>query len=217
MAPDPALTVREIAALAGVPKAAVDKAIETEVLRAALVPSDDGVNRRRLPARAVAYFAALEASGLADLPVRHKRRLWEAMGQEGNGEDGGDGLPEAVEFAPRRPGSRSGVWQGHRCGAALGLPRRSGPAHQVRPPTSWAAPPVIRGTRGLGPRRAGAARRRGARRGADGGLSGCAARGVRGGSSLRPHPSAAGPARRAALAARERGAPALENAGPRAV
>lgn len=51
LSPTPGLTVRETAALAGVPKAAVDKVIETEVLRATLVASEDGVARRRLPSR----------------------------------------------------------------------------------------------------------------------------------------------------------------------
>lgn len=146
MTPDSALTVRETAALAGVPKAAVDKAIETEVLRAALEPSDDGVARRRLPARAVAYFAALEASGLADLPVRHKRRLWEAMGQVGGRTEAGDErLPEAVEFAP---GARLEVGRlaGEPLRAALAY-RDARDRHVVCDPDILGGTPVIRGTR----------------------------------------------------------------------
>ena len=145
MIPDSTLTVRETAALAGVPKAAVDKAIETEVLRAALGPSDDGVTRRRLPARAVAYFAALEVSGLADLPVRHKRRLWEAMGQ-GTGDGPADvHLPDAVEFAP---GARLDV------GRLAGEPLRAALAYRdardryvACDPDILGGTPVIRGTR----------------------------------------------------------------------
>ena len=146
MTPDSALTVRETAALAGVPKAAVDKAIETEVLRAALGPSEDGVARRRLPPRAVAYFAALEASGLADLPVRHKRRLWEAMGQGGSCTDAGDErLPEAVEFAP---GARLEVGRlaGGPLRAALAY-RDARDRHVVCDPDILGGTPVIRGTR----------------------------------------------------------------------
>lgn len=145
MTPDSALTVRETAALAGVPKAAVDKAIETEVLRAALGPSENGVNRRRLPARAVAYFAALEASGLADLPVRHKRRLWEAIGQGAGDEDVGDGLPDAVEFAP---GARLEVGRlaGGPLRAALAY-RDARDRHVVCDPDILGGTPVIRGTR----------------------------------------------------------------------
>ena len=145
MTPDSALTVRETAALAGVPKAAVDKAIETEVLRAALGPSEDGVPRRRLPARAVAYFAALEASGLADLPVRHKRRLWEAMGQGTGDEDVGGGLPDAVEFAP---GARLEVGRlaGGPLRAALAY-RDARDRHITCDPDILGGTPVIRGTR----------------------------------------------------------------------
>ena len=147
MIPDPALTVRETAALAGVSKAAVDKAIETEVLGAALGPSKDGVTRRRLPARAVAYFAALKASGLADLPVRHKRQLWEAMGQGGDdGMDAGDEvLPEAVEFAP---GARLEVGRlaGEPLRAALAY-RDARDRHVVCDPDILGGTPVIRGTR----------------------------------------------------------------------
>ena len=145
MTPDPTLTVRETAALAGVPKAAVDKAIETEVLRATLGTSEDGVPRRHLPAQAVAYFAALEASGLADLPVRHKRRLWEAMGQGAGDEGVGGRLPDAVEFAP---GARLEVGRlgGGPLRAALAY-RDARDRHIVCDPDILGGTPVIRGTR----------------------------------------------------------------------
>ena len=139
--------MRETAALAGVSKAAVDKAIETEVLRAELVPSEDGVIRRRLPARAVAYFAALEASGLGDLPVRHKRRLWEAMrqGGEGDAETGESGLPEGVEFAPGAC-LEMGRLAGGALRAALAY-RDARDRHITCDPDILGGTPVIRGTR----------------------------------------------------------------------
>ncbi len=74
---NPDLTVRETALLAGVSEKTVEKALEAGVLRSVAAPARfRGGAARFLPIRAVAYFQALEAAGLTDLPLRHKRTLW---------------------------------------------------------------------------------------------------------------------------------------------
>ena len=74
------LTIRETAALSGVPKATIEKAVETRVLRALSAPARfRGGATRYLPIRAVAYFRSLKAANLTDLPLRHKRSIWEHL------------------------------------------------------------------------------------------------------------------------------------------
>lgn len=74
------LTIRETAALSGVPKATIEKAIEARVLRTVRAPPRlRGGARRYLPLRAVAYFRSLKAADLAGLPTRHKRAIWRGL------------------------------------------------------------------------------------------------------------------------------------------
>ena len=74
------LTVRETAALSGVPKATIEKAIEARVLRTVRAPPRlRGGARRYLPLRAVVYFRSLKAADLAGLPTRHKRAIWRGL------------------------------------------------------------------------------------------------------------------------------------------
>ena len=95
MPPDPDLTVRETAFLAGVPEKTVEKALEAGVLEAAAGPARfRGGAARFLPIRAVAFFHALEAADLADLPLRHKRALWDQLTTLK------PGPLQAIEFAP---------------------------------------------------------------------------------------------------------------------
>ncbi len=76
----PDLTVRETALLAGVSEKTVEKALEAGVLKTvAAPPRFRGGAARFLPIRAVAYFHALDAADLADLPLRHKRALWDQL------------------------------------------------------------------------------------------------------------------------------------------
>ena len=71
------LTVRETAALSGVSKTTVEKALEAGILRSVTgSPGFRGAATRYLPIRAVAYFRALDAAKLTDLPARHKRAIW---------------------------------------------------------------------------------------------------------------------------------------------
>ena len=77
MTSSPDLTLREAAELAGVPKAAVEKAIETDVIRAFTRRTRvRGGSTRYVPLQAVAYFSALKQAKLVDLPVRLKKALW---------------------------------------------------------------------------------------------------------------------------------------------
>ena len=71
------LTIRETAALSGVPRTAIEKAVEARVLQPLTAPARlRGGAMRYLPIRAVVYFQALKAAGLTDLPLRHKRSIW---------------------------------------------------------------------------------------------------------------------------------------------
>ena len=71
------LTIRETAALSGVPKAMIEKAVEARVLRTVAAPARfRGGATRYLPVRAVVYFHSLKAANLTDLPLRHKRAIW---------------------------------------------------------------------------------------------------------------------------------------------
>ena len=97
------LTIREAAALAGVPLSAIEKALEAGVLRTVAGPARfRGGATRYLPIRAVAYFHSLKAADLTDLALRHKREIWARLA----------GLEpwrlEAIEFTP---------------GASLDMPR----------------------------------------------------------------------------------------------
>ncbi len=93
LAPD--LTVRETAFLAGVPEGTIEKALQAGVPRALPAPARSrGGAIRFLPLRAVAYFHALKAAELADLPLRHKRALWAELAQR-------EPMSlAAIEFAP---------------------------------------------------------------------------------------------------------------------
>ncbi len=71
------LTVRETAALSEVPITTIEKSLETGILRTVAAPPRlRGGARRYLPIRSVAFFHALKAANLTDLPVRHKRTIW---------------------------------------------------------------------------------------------------------------------------------------------
>lgn len=71
------LTVRETAVLSGVSKTTIEKALEARILRSVTAsPRLRGGATRYLPIRAVAYFRALDAAKLTDLPSRHKRAIW---------------------------------------------------------------------------------------------------------------------------------------------
>lgn len=71
------LTIRETAALSGVPPARIEKAVEAGIVRTIAGPARlRGGATRYLPVRAVVFFRCLKAANLADLPVRHKRTIW---------------------------------------------------------------------------------------------------------------------------------------------
>lgn len=71
------LTIRETAALSGVARTTIEKALEARVLQSLAGPARlRGGAMRYLPIRAVAYFHALKAANLTDLPLRHKRAIW---------------------------------------------------------------------------------------------------------------------------------------------
>ena len=80
MAITPDLTIRETAALSGVPQNRVEKAVEACILQTLKASARlRGGATRYLPTRAVAYFRALQQAGLTDLPLRHKRSIWTCM------------------------------------------------------------------------------------------------------------------------------------------
>lgn len=71
------LTIRETAALSGVPRTTIEKALEARILQALTAPARlRGGAMRYLPVRAVVYFNTLKAANLTDLPLRHKRAIW---------------------------------------------------------------------------------------------------------------------------------------------
>ena len=73
----PDLTIRETAALSGVSRTVIEKAVEAHVLEPLAASARfRGGATRFLPIRAVAYFHALQAARLNDLPLRHKRSIW---------------------------------------------------------------------------------------------------------------------------------------------
>ena len=75
----PDLTIRETAALSGVSRTVIEKAVEAHVLEPLAAPARfRGGATRFLPIRAVAYFHALQRARLNDLPLRHKRSIWGA-------------------------------------------------------------------------------------------------------------------------------------------
>ena len=74
------LTIRETAALSGVSLTTIEKSVESHVLQpVAGPPRVRGGSTRFLPVRAVVYFHALKAANLTDLPLRHKRSIWNCM------------------------------------------------------------------------------------------------------------------------------------------
>ncbi len=74
------LTIRETAALSGVARTTIEKALEARVLQALSGPARlRGGSMRYLPVRAVVYFHTLKAANLTDLPLRHKRAIWTNM------------------------------------------------------------------------------------------------------------------------------------------
>ncbi|MXZ80072.1 MAG: DUF433 domain-containing protein [Gammaproteobacteria bacterium] len=76
------LTIRETAALSGVSRTTIEKALEARVLRTLTAPARlRGGATRYLPIYAVCYFHALKAANLTDLPLRHKRAIWITMSQ----------------------------------------------------------------------------------------------------------------------------------------
>ena len=71
------LTIRETAALSGVSRTMIEKAVETRVMEPVSAPARlRGGAMRYLPIRAVVYFRALKEANLTDLPVHHKRSIW---------------------------------------------------------------------------------------------------------------------------------------------
>ena len=77
---NPRMTIRETAALAGVPRTAIEKAVEARVPQPLTAPARlRGGAMRYLPIRAVVYFRAPKAAKLTDLPLRHKRSIWTRM------------------------------------------------------------------------------------------------------------------------------------------
>lgn len=74
------LTIRETAALSGVPRKTIEKALEARVLPTIAAPARfRGGSTRYLPMRAVVYFGSLKAANLTDLSLRHKRAIWERL------------------------------------------------------------------------------------------------------------------------------------------
>ncbi len=80
MTPD--LTIRETAALSGVPRTAIEKAVQSGIISTQPGPARlRGGAMRYLPIQAVVYFHALKAANLTDLPIRHKRSIWTRVAQ----------------------------------------------------------------------------------------------------------------------------------------
>ena len=76
------LTIRETAALSGVPRTTIEKALEARVLRTIAAPARfRGGAMRYLPMRAVVYFRSLKAANLTGLPLCHKRAIWTRLVQ----------------------------------------------------------------------------------------------------------------------------------------
>ena len=179
----PDLTVRETAFLAGVAEKTVEKALEAGVLAAVPAPARfRGGATRFLSLRAVAFFHALDAADLADLPRRHKRALWDQLMTLK------PGPLQAIEFAP---------------GATLDLESlaaralRTAERYRELRDRHIAPQPKRRraGRRGDGADGARGARaigRRGDARRARGGVSGRAAEGLRRRAGLRDVPPTAG-------------------------
>lgn len=91
----PDLTLRETAFLADVSEGTIEKALQAGVLKTAAAPARfRGGAARFLPIRAVAFFHALQAADLADLPLRHKRAIWDRLTTLK------PGPLQTVEFAP---------------------------------------------------------------------------------------------------------------------
>ncbi|MDE0009108.1 MAG: DUF433 domain-containing protein [Gammaproteobacteria bacterium] len=136
----PDLTIRETAALSGVTRATVEKAVQAGVVTTLAAPARlRGGAMRYLPIRAVVFFHALKAARLTDLPLHHKRSIWARLAQL-------DPMRlESIEFTP---------------GATLDLARLStAPFHDAEryrnardrfitsDPDILGGTPVIKGTR----------------------------------------------------------------------
>lgn len=94
-----ALTVKETACLAEVTPRTVEKAIENRVLFVTAGKSArPGGAQRFLPPLAVVYLFALRASGLTDLPIRHKKLLWRGLRELASGKSGLDAQLKPVEI-----------------------------------------------------------------------------------------------------------------------
>lgn len=77
MSTTPDLTIRETAALSGVSRTMVEKAVQSGIISTLSGPARlRGGAMRYLPIQAVVYFHALRAANLTDLPKRHKRSIW---------------------------------------------------------------------------------------------------------------------------------------------
>lgn len=77
MSTTPDLTIRETAALSGVSRTMVEKAVQSGIISTLSGPARlRGGAMRYLPIQAVVYFDALRAANLTDLPKRHKRSIW---------------------------------------------------------------------------------------------------------------------------------------------
>ncbi|MEM1194331.1 MAG: DUF433 domain-containing protein [Pseudomonadota bacterium] len=76
------LTIKETANLAGVKRGFIEKTIEAKIVRPASgKPRLSSGANKYLPLRAVAFFHALSEASLTDLPVRHKKSIWQKMKQ----------------------------------------------------------------------------------------------------------------------------------------
>ena len=77
MSTTPDLTIRETAALSGVSRTMVEKAVQSGIISTLSGPARlRGGAMRYLPIQAVVYFHALRVANLTDLPKRHKRSIW---------------------------------------------------------------------------------------------------------------------------------------------
>jgi uncharacterized protein (DUF433 family) len=143
MAMQPDLTIRETAALAGASMAMVENALEKGVLRA-IVRSPDrrGGAGRYLPMQAVAYFAVIRRAELSDLPVRHKKCIWQVLAHRKLGE-----LAGLIDLE-YMPGLKIDVRRlaGESLDHAVRY-KRAKEEHIVVDPEILGGTPVIRGTR----------------------------------------------------------------------
>lgn len=136
----PDLTLRETAVLAEVPKRAVEKAVETKVVRSlARRPRFKGSGTSYMPLRAVAYFAAIKRAELEYLPVEVKRSIWTKLMRL-------DATKlEPIEFSPGASLDIRRLARAHLEKASHYKAARD--AHIVSDPDILGGTPVIKGTR----------------------------------------------------------------------